>query len=60
MKVADKNPIPVYSLICRKCGSEIKYLAAEVILWGHLTCPVCGASNWVSTSTPKRFEDISY
>ena len=56
MKVADKKPVPVYSLICYECGSEIEYLAAEVSLC-HLTCPVCGTSNWANTIRPKRFEE---
>ena len=48
--VIKEQPIPIYETTCYECGSVFRYKAVEVS-WMHITCPVCGASNWAS-STP--------
>lgn len=48
--VIKEQPIPIYETTCYECGSVFRYKAVEVS-WMHITCSVCGASNWAS-STP--------
>lgn len=45
--VIKEQPIPIYETTCYECGSVFRYKAAEVS-WMHITCPVCGVTNWAS------------
>lgn len=51
MEVIEKHDAPIYELICEECQSVIRYKASEVSCH-HITCPVCGVSNWASTICP--------
>lgn len=46
--VIKEQPIPIYETTCYECGSVFRYKAVEVS-WMHITCPVCGVSNWASS-----------
>lgn len=56
MFIVEKNPIPIYQVICHECKSKIQYKASEVHLC-HITCPVCGMALWADTILPVRMED---
>ena len=51
MVVFDRKPVPIYELRCAECKSVIWYKAAEISLC-HITCPVCGFSNWADAVAP--------
>ena len=51
MEVVEKHDAPIYELICEECQSVIRYKASEVSCH-HITCPVCGVSNWAQTILP--------
>jgi len=53
MRVVDRKRIPIYSLICKECGSEIEFMRSEVINAG-ITCPICKMRNRAVPNTPKR------
>ena len=55
MRVLDKKPVPIYTVICHECKSKIEYKAAEVS-WCHITCPVCGVGVWANTICPERMD----
>lgn len=55
MDVIDKQPIPIYEVICDECKSKIRYKACEVF-WCHISCPVCGVSLWAGTCCPVEYE----
>lgn len=55
MEVIDKQPIPIYEVVCYECKSKIRYKACEVF-WGHISCPVCSVSLWAGTSCPVDYE----
>lgn len=55
MNVTKRMPVPIYSVTCPECQSEIEYTAAEVQLC-NITCPVCGIRIWASTIHPVRME----
>ena len=55
MEVIDKQPVPIYELVCYECKSKIRYKACEVS-WCHITCPVCGILIWASTICPIDYE----
>ena len=57
MEVVDKKPVPIYEVECYECKSKIQYKACEVH-WSHITCPVCGTSNWAETINPVRMERV--
>ena len=54
MKIIERKPIPIYETICEECKSRFQYKKIE-LHWAHVTCPVCGVSNWAST-TPVAYE----
>ena len=56
MFIVEKNPIPIYQVICHECKSKIQYKASEVHLC-QITCPVCGMALWADTILPVRMED---
>lgn len=56
MNVIKRNPVPIYSVVCYECNSEIEYTASETS-YGHITCPVCGVCLWANTINPKRYEE---
>ena len=56
MFIVEKNPIPIYQVICHECKSKIQYKASEVNLC-HITCPVCGIALWANTILPVRMKD---
>ena len=56
MFIVEKNPIPIYQVICHECKSKIQYKASEVHLC-HITCPVCGMALWADTILSVRMED---
>ena len=51
MIVVEEHKTPIYELKCTECQSIIRYKASEVS-WCHITCPVCGVSNWANTICP--------
>ena len=51
MEVIEIHGVPIYELKCTECQSIIRYKASEVSLC-HITCPVCGISNWANTTYP--------
>ena len=51
MEVVKANGVPIYELTCTECQSIIRYKASEVSAC-HITCPVCGVSNWATTCCP--------
>lgn len=51
MIVVEEHKVPIYELKCTECQSIIRYKASEVS-WCHITCPVCGVSNWATTICP--------
>lgn len=53
MKVIVRNPVPFYELTCTECHSVIQYKASEVCTC-HITCPVCGVSNWADKTSVKE------
>lgn len=55
MKIVRREPVPIYSIKCVECKSEIEYKAVEVA-WCHISCPVCGVLLWASTICPVRYE----
>ena len=55
MEVIEKHGVPIYELKCMECQSIIRYKASEVF-WCHITCPVCGVSNWANTTCPVAVE----
>lgn len=54
MKIIERKPIPIYETVCEECKSRFQYKKIE-LHWAHVTCPVCGMSNWAST-TPVAYE----
>jgi len=56
MEIIDKQKVPYYELICEECKSKLRYKECEVA-WLHLTCPVCGHSNWANTVIPAGYYD---
>ena len=58
MIVVERMPVPVYELKCEECKSKLRYLASEVSV-SHITCPVCGHSNWAQTTIPDDYIDKS-
>ena len=57
MKVIDKQPVPIYEVVCYECKSKIQYTASEVS-YAHIVCPVCGISLWASTVNPVRYGEL--
>ena len=55
MEVVDRKPVPIYEVECCECHSKIEYKACEAV-YSHITCPVCGVSNWAYTIRPVRME----
>lgn len=56
MKVVERKPVPIYEVECCECHSKIEYIASEVS-FSHITCPVCGVSNWAQTICPVRKDE---
>lgn len=56
MIVVDRKPVPIYELTCNECKSRIQYRASEISIC-HITCPVCGFSNWADKIAPVWMED---
>ncbi len=56
MRVVEKNPVPIYEVVCGECKSKIQYRKSEVSFTGYITCPVCGMVVWASTKTPVKME----
>lgn len=56
MIVVEKQPVPIYELICCECKSKIHYRKSEVHTC-HITCPVCGFSLWADTIYPVGYEE---
>ena len=56
MIVTEKNPVPIYEVICFECKSKIQYKRSEVFIC-HIQCPVCGVSLWADTIQPVRYEE---
>ena len=57
MNVIDRKPVPIYEVVCEECGSKIEYKASEMY-WHHITCPVCGISNWANALCAVRYEPL--
>lgn len=55
MKVVEEKPVPIYEARCNECYSKIEFIASEV-MWGHIDCPICGTTLWVSTVNPVGYE----
>ena len=55
MMIVERQPVPIYEVVCHECHSKIQYRASEVS-WSHITCPVCGVSVWADTVFPVRME----
>ena len=55
MIVVEKNPIPIYEVVCCECKSKIQYKNSEVY-YSHITCPVCGTSLWAMTINPVCYQ----
>lgn len=47
MEVIERNPVPIYEVVCFECKSKIRYKACEISLC-HITCPVCGVLLWAN------------
>ena len=57
MKVVDRKPVPIYEVECCECHSKIEYRASEASFL-HITCPVCGVSNWAQAICPVRMDEV--
>ena len=56
MEIVDKKPVPVYEMTCSECKSIFRYKKSEVS-YLHITCPVCGISDWANISNPILMEE---
>ena len=56
MIVTEKNPVPIYEVVCFECKSKIQYKRSEISIC-HIQCPVCGVSLWADTIQPVRYEE---
>ena len=56
MIVTEKNPVPIYDVICFECKSKIQYKRSEIFTC-HIRCPVGGVSLWADTIQPVRYEE---
>jgi len=56
MNVIKKEKVPYYEHVCCECKSVIRFYKSETNLL-HITCPVCGCRNAVTTTTPAGYDE---